>query len=142
MEELLKPTKFKHIASQVLHYCLFRYAIPVELRYIIKRYLLHQFNNESLKIAVDRWCGDTILKELICFYGHISDWDTSHVTDMSLLFAKQTKFDDDISQWDVSQVTNMSKMFCMTSDAKSRWSNYKFSKFNKPFIGMSVMLLI
>ena len=45
------------------------------------------------------------------FYGHISDWDTSEVTDMSKLFKGVKDFDDDISCWDVSNVTNMRGMF-------------------------------
>ena len=41
-------------------------------------------------------------------YGHISNWDTSRVTDMSFVFYKATSFKSDISNWDTSQVTDMS----------------------------------
>jgi surface protein len=44
-------------------------------------------------------------------YGPISDWNTSQVTDMSLLFAGMTTFNDDISSWDTSGVTTMAGMF-------------------------------
>ncbi|HHB1596848.1 TPA: BspA family leucine-rich repeat surface protein [Vibrio campbellii] len=36
---------------------------------------------------------------------------TSHVTDMSDLFAKNKYFNQDISRWDTSRVTNMDRMF-------------------------------
>ncbi|WP_039991620.1 BspA family leucine-rich repeat surface protein, partial [Vibrio azureus] len=36
---------------------------------------------------------------------------TSHVTDMSDLFAKDQYFNQDISRWDTSRVTNMDRMF-------------------------------
>ena len=44
-------------------------------------------------------------------YGHISDWDTSAVTDMVNAFADQSNFNQDISDWDVSSVTVMENMF-------------------------------
>ncbi|MCQ2190697.1 MAG: DUF285 domain-containing protein [Paludibacteraceae bacterium] len=37
--------------------------------------------------------------------------DTSAITDMSLLFYNNTKFNGDISKWDVSNVDNMAYMF-------------------------------
>ena len=42
---------------------------------------------------------------------HISNWDTSLITDMSNLFTDMYTFNDDISQWDTSRVTNMAHMF-------------------------------
>ena len=45
------------------------------------------------------------------YYGNISDWDVSQVTDMSELFIGKTNFNDDISNWNVSSVTNMYAMF-------------------------------
>ena len=36
---------------------------------------------------------------------HISNWDTSLITDMSELFQFKRNFNDDISQWDTSNVT-------------------------------------
>ncbi|PNQ69299.1 hypothetical protein C1141_06210 [Vibrio agarivorans] len=39
---------------------------------------------------------------------------TSHVTDMSDLFAKDQYFNQDISRWDTSRVTNMDRMFSGT----------------------------
>jgi hypothetical protein len=64
----------------------------------------------DLKQAVDLWIADkTHAQE---FYGrHISDWNVSMVTDMSLLFRGAANFSEDLSQWDVSLVRNMSGMF-------------------------------
>ena len=61
-------------------------------------------------------------------FGHISEWDVSAVNDMSFLFARRSRFNDDISRWDVSNVENMVKMF---QDAKvfnqdiSSWNTAK-----------------
>ena len=63
-------------------------------------------------------------------YGHISEWDTSQVTDMSYLFCGRSAgycssgyytssargFNDDISAWDVSSVTTMYRMFYYAYD--------------------------
>ena len=43
----------------------------------------------------------------------VSNWDTSNVTDMSLMFENCDKLTSlDVSNWDTSNVTNMSYMFC------------------------------
>ena len=44
-------------------------------------------------------------------YGHISQWNTKGVTDMSYAFSKMANFNQDISGWNVSKVTNMTRMF-------------------------------
>merc|ERR1719362_2811855 len=49
-------------------------------------------------------------------YGPIAAWDTSHITDMSLLFydyyrRKFKTFNGNISNWNVTNVTTMSRMF-------------------------------
>jgi surface protein len=44
-------------------------------------------------------------------YGHISDWNTSAVTNMANAFKDRTDFNEDISSWDVSSVTDMRQMF-------------------------------
>ena len=70
------------------------------------------------------WCSDPVTAEAT--YGHISDWDTSGVEDMSYLFSQYDSswnddggaycstydtFNDDISQWNVSRVESMHGMF-------------------------------
>ncbi len=45
------------------------------------------------------------------FYGDVSKWNVSKVTDMRYAFAKCTKFNGDLSHWDVSKVEVMTGMF-------------------------------
>ena len=68
-----------------------------------------KFNNETLRAAVKEWLDDESKAEKK--YGHISDWDTSEVTDMQYLFKDAESFNQPLEKWDVSQVTNMSQMF-------------------------------
>ena len=50
-----------------------------------------------------------------CFFnGDISEWDVSNVTNMSHMFDGNSKFNGDLSKWDVSKVENMSYMFSNT----------------------------
>ena len=79
--------------------------------YIIKDYIkTYTFeNNKELKDAVKLWYKNK--EECIEKYGHISDWDTSNITDMSHLFEDMKSFNEDIYRWDTSNVTNMEFMF-------------------------------
>lgn len=79
----------------------------------------------TIRTAIELWLSDPISAELS--YGHISEWDTSSVTDMSALFQNSdndnsrdyvgsdnvdtTNFNDDISGWDTSSVSDMNNMF-------------------------------
>ena len=86
-----------------------------------------KFNNETIRTAVQEWVLDA--KQAEIKYGHISNWNTSRVTNMASLFSTYDSegmafheydniinFNDDIGDWDVSNVTNMS---CMFSSAHS-----------------------
>ncbi len=137
----LKQCDVKHSIPNALHYCLSRNAIPVELRDIIKNYLLFQFDNQSLKSVVKLWCGRFTRQAAFEQYGHISHWDISKVTDISELFLQQCKFNDDISQWDVGNVTNMSRLFYFYGDTKwmtSPASSYIWPIFDQPLNGWDV----
>jgi surface protein len=68
-----------------------------------------KFNNETLSAAVKEWLDDESKAEKK--YGHISDWDTSEVTDMSTMFSAAKSFNQPLEKWDVSQVTDMTGMF-------------------------------
>merc|ERR1719401_3331039 len=88
-------------------------------------------------------------------YGHISDWDVSHITSMRCLFStskwcpiggpsdfemrqKLQNFNEDLSKWDVAKVTNMSKMFDETPKFNSdisRWNVSKVKTFRSMFYG-------
>ena len=52
-----------------------------------------KFNNETLRKAVKEWLEDD--KKAETSYGHISNWDTSEVTDMSEMFSWATSFNQD-----------------------------------------------
>ena len=59
------------------------------------------------------------------YFGHISEWDTSKVTNMAGAFMYKKVFNQDLSNWDVAQVTNMKHMFyeAQTFDQDlSRWN--------------------
>merc|ERR1712151_413003 len=60
-----------------------------------------QFDNDSIRRSVGE-------KQ----YDSISEWDTSHVTDMKGLFSNNSKyFNANLNNWDVSNVTTMEDMF-------------------------------
>ena len=44
-------------------------------------------------------------------YGHISDWNVSHITNMKNLFYNTPAIVDDISKWQTGSVTTMESMF-------------------------------
>ena len=82
-------------------------SLPVELRALIKLYL---YRNCDIREAVALWLRDP--KQAMLRHGHISYWNTSHVTDMSALFSKGAYFfNEPLIAWDVSNVTTMSGMF-------------------------------
>ena len=68
-----------------------------------------KINNESIRVAIKEWLENKNNAE--SKYGHISNWDTSEVTDMKFLFENAKDFNDDIGRWDTSNVTNMNGMF-------------------------------
>ena len=68
-----------------------------------------KLNNDTIRKALKLF--DENENEAIKLYGHISDWDTSEVTDMSRLFWGNANFNEDIGSWDVSNVITMEYMF-------------------------------
>ena len=66
-------------------------------------------DDSNFQTAVNLWFSNQA--EANATYGHISDWNTSAVTDMSEAFMDRTTFNDDIGRWDVSKVTDMQLMF-------------------------------
>ena len=74
----------------------------------------------DIKVAVRAWVNPATRAAAGITYGHISDWETGNVTDMSNLFngniygggdSHVMLFDDDISAWDTSNVTTMKCTF-------------------------------
>jgi surface protein len=75
-----------------------------------------KLNDNNIKTIVNKWISTPSHiyftdSSNLTYYGHISNWDVSNVTNMSELFRDKQTFNDDISSWDVSNVTNMSYMF-------------------------------
>ena len=74
-------------------------------------------DKSSLQGAIAEWCGNSTSAEAA--HGHISEWDTGAVTDMSGLgyphwtsfFSCPGTFNEPIGSWDVAQVTSMYFMF-------------------------------
>jgi hypothetical protein len=85
------------------------------VRQMIQDYAFVKFDNETLREAVQLWCGQRAVA--LQRYGDINDWDVSQVTDMSGLF-EETTFNDRIDRWDVQNVT------CSTvrQFSTSRWT--------------------
>ena len=73
----------------------------------------------DIKVAARAWANPATRAAAEITYGHISDWETSQVTNMEKLFygdtfngdANMQLFNDDISRWDTSNVTTMQSMF-------------------------------
>ena len=72
----------------------------------------------------------------------ISQWDVSHVKNMSEMFYDCENFNCDLSNWDVSNVKDMSKMFVRCYKFKSDISNWDISnveRWNLMFHGTPLM---
>jgi len=65
--------------------------------------------NQTIREAVSLWMSNK--DEAIRIYGHISNWNVSNVTDMSMLFKNARAFNQPIGNWNVSNVTDMGFMF-------------------------------
>ena len=70
----------------------------------------------QLVSVIDEWIADSNAVQFTDagntpYYGTITWWDVSQVTDMSGIFSGNTTFNSDISGWYVGNVTNMSSMF-------------------------------
>lgn len=102
-----------------------------------------KFNNKTLREAVAEWLKDESKAQKK--YGHISDWDTSQVTNMGSLFDDAWSFNEPIGNWDVSNVEDMSNMFYLAESFNQpldKWNvsnvkdmSYMFSQaesFNQP----------
>jgi len=86
--------------------------------------------------AAELWFSDE--PTATALHGHISDWDVSGVTVMSLTFHNRATFNEDISAWDVSNVTNMTNMFNNASNFNqdiSGWSTGNVTDMRSMFGG-------
>ena len=78
------------------------------IQYILT-FLPPELNDISIRYAINLWF--TNESEAIKKYGHITEWNTSKVTDMYTLFENRYDFNINISKWCTSNVINMSYMF-------------------------------
>ena len=94
----------------MLHACLHKQSVPIELCRIVQEYMNSiKFNDTTIRHAVRLW---TTQRDIAMSHlGHISTWNTSEVTTMENLFASKRIFNDDITGWDVRNVTDMTGMF-------------------------------
>jgi surface protein len=122
-------------------------AVELRLDVNVKLGKKATITDTTIRPAVKMWVRDR--STAIKMYGHISDWDTSRVTDMSGLFCWSTRdedneenpgfdeFNDDISNWNVSNVRDFSRMF-----GDARLFNQNLSKWNtKRATNMSFMFI-
>jgi hypothetical protein len=66
-----------------------------------------KFNNETLRAAVKEWVkyeDSSFFSRLTMNnpkgkYGHISNWDTSEVTDMRRMFSNAKSFNQPLEKW-------------------------------------------
>ena len=79
--------------------------IKTRIRDFAKRILPRPRSKAELISSIEKW------EKNPSAYQPLSAWDTSKITDMSLLFRFKENFNGDIGGWDTSNVTNMSNMF-------------------------------
>jgi surface protein len=83
--------------------------LPLDLVVLINSFLYERLTDENFQQAIALWFEK---KEECKFrFGHISDWNTSRVTNMNMAFYIRCFFNEDIGHWNVSNVTNMGGMF-------------------------------
>ena len=99
----------------------------------------------DIEVAARAWANPATRAAAEITYGHISDWDTSQVTNMEKLFcgyvrvggdANMQSFNDDISRWDTSNVTTMYYMFSHAyafNGDLSRWNTSNVITMRKMF---------
>ena len=75
-----------------------------------------QFSNRNqLRIAAEEWAAFPFATER--YYGHISTWDVSNITDFRAIFKNIHTMNDDISSWDVSKGTTFQGMFASETNS-------------------------
>jgi surface protein len=84
-------------------------GLPLDLVVFINSFLYERLTDKNFKQATFLWFRN---QEQCRFrFGHISDWNTSRVTNMRSTFQKASLFNQDIGQWNVRNVTDMEGMF-------------------------------
>ena len=92
----------------------------------------------NFQTAVNLWFDNQA--EANATYGHISDWNTSAITNMTDAFLNRTSFNENIGNWDVSNVTSFNSMFEAVSAFNqdiNGWNTESATSFNSMFKGAS-----
>jgi surface protein len=84
-------------------------VLPLDLVVLINSFLYEKLTDVNFKQAIALWFWKNEASRFR--FGHISDWNTSRVTNMRDAFINRRKFNQDISRWNVSNVTDMGSMF-------------------------------
>jgi surface protein len=88
-------------------------GLPLDLVVLINSFLYERLTDENFYQAIALWFEKQ--EECKLRFGHISDWNTSRVTNMEGAFYNRSSFNEDIGRWNVSNVTNMGWMFAGAS---------------------------
>ena len=106
-------------------------SVPKEVLSIIDEYIPKLNDKNIHKVVKDYLCNNGNLKQqIINYYGQISNWDVSQVTNMKELFSCECYFNEDISNWNVSNVTNMGEMFSCAKSYNQPLDNWDVSHVN------------
>ena len=129
--------KLKKLLPESIH----NQSVPKEVLSIIDDYI-PKLNDKNIHQVVQYYlCNNGhpnnghLKQQIINYYGQISNWDVSQVTNMKELFEMRFEFNEDISKWNVSKVTNMINMFCCAESFNQPLDNWDVSKVTK-MIGM------
>jgi surface protein len=101
-------------------------GIPLDLIILIRSFLYEKLTDANFFAAVELWFRNE--EKCRLKFGHISDWNTSRVTNMRKAFDRRERFNEDLSRWNVSNVTNMSYMFNRASQFNGDLSQWDVSR--------------
>jgi surface protein len=82
-------------------------GLPLDLVVFINSFLYESLTDGNFKQAIALWFENQ--EECKFRFGHISDWNTSRVTNMVRAFYNRSNFNEDLGQWNVRSVTNMGR---------------------------------
>ena len=121
------------IYNQIKGYLFYQFKSNKELRRVVSIIFYHQTKNNRKMIKINR-----IRMEYINFYGPMTLWNTSQITDMSRLFQNMKLHnikENCIKNWDISKVENMEEMFQNSSLSQdlSCWDLSKVKNINRMF---------
>jgi len=84
-----------------------------------------EIDDSNFQTAVNLWFSNQA--DANATYGHIRDWNTSAVTDMSGAFKDRASFNEDIGNWDISSVTSLHGAFKNASSFNQPIGNWNVS---------------